>query len=204
MSMAAHYEQEQVYSYIQVNSGKHFYVLNPRPEDITINDIAHSLSNLCRFTGHGNRFYSVAEHSIHCAKVAKLLGFSTLQQLYCLLHDASESVMNDLARPVKQNIPQYKKIEDAVMNVMWEVAGVPKPTKEDYELVKLVDNTLLINEMNQLMSGSYDELDIEHKDVFVDLSVGFGAGEAKQPFLELWASLTKEYYNQQFREICGE
>jgi uncharacterized protein len=190
--MTATYNQERIGDYIQVYSGNRFYILDPKPEDINIVDIAHSLSNLCRFTGHGERFYSVAEHSIHCARVARKLGLSTLHQLYALGHDASESVMNDLARPVKQNIPQYKEIEDKIMSVMWEAMGIPKPNKDDYEIVKLIDNTLLVHEMEQLMRRS-DIPDIEYTPIFVDLSVGYGAGEAKEDFLKIYEALMKEY-----------
>lgn len=190
--MTTTYYQERVGDYVRVKSGNHFYVLDPRPEDITVNDIAHSLANLCRFTGHGDRFYCVGEHSILCARAARKLGYSTLQQLYCLLHDASEAVMNDLARPVKQNIPQYKEIEDNVMAVMWKVVGLPKPTEEDYKIVKLMDNTLLVNEMEQLMSRD-DIPDVDYEMMFIDLSVGYNAGEAKLPFLEIYLSLMEEY-----------
>ncbi|ALA47908.1 hypothetical protein ABE137_12115 [Brevibacillus laterosporus] len=185
------YEQERVGDYIQVNSGRYFYVLDPRPEDITIQDIAHSLANICRFTGHGDRFYCVGEHSILCARIARKLGYSTLQQLYCLLHDGSESVVNDLAKPVKQNIPQYKEVEDRIMTVIWEVAGLPKPTEEDYKLVKLIDNTMLINEMEQLMKRG-DIPNVEHIKVFVDLTVGYNAGESKIPFLTIYNALMEE------------
>jgi uncharacterized protein len=200
VSKMAEYVQERIGDYIQVNSGRYFYVLDPRPEDITVEDIAHSLSNLCRFTGHGDRFYSVGEHSIYCAKIARKLGLPTLQQLYCLLHDASESVMNDLARPVKQNIPQYKEIEDNVMAVMWKVVGLPKPTEEDYRIVKIIDNTMLINEMEQLMHRS-DIPDIEHIPVFINLSVGYGAGESKKPFLDIYNALMDEYLEDKLKLI---
>lgn len=187
------YQQERIGDYIQVNSGRQFYVLDPRAEDITIQDIAHSLANICRFTGHGDRFYCVGEHSILCARVARKLGYSTLQQLFCLLHDGSESVVNDLARPVKQNIPQYKEVEDRIMAVIWEVAGLPKPTAEDYHIVKTIDNTLLINEMEQLMKRSDVPTDIEYERMFVDLSVGYNAGESKLPFLTMYNALMNEY-----------
>ncbi|WP_090739407.1 hypothetical protein [Paenibacillus sp. Mc5Re-14] len=186
------YQQERVGDYIQVNSGRRFYVLDPRAEDITMIDIAHALSNLCRFTGHGDRFYCVGEHSIQCARVARKLGYSTLIQLYCLLHDGSEAVVNDLARPVKQNIPQYKEVEDRIMAVVWGVAGLPSPTEDDYKIVKTIDNTLLVNEMEQLMKRS-DIPDVEHEKVFVDLSVGYNAGESKMPFLNMYVSLMEEF-----------
>lgn len=192
--MTVKYEQERVGSWIQVNSGKRFYVLDPRPEDVDINDIAHALSNLARFTGHGDRFYSVGEHSIRCARIARLLGWTPLQQLYCLLHDGSEYAVNDVARPLKQYLDDYKEIEDKVMLAIWDSLDVPRPTLSDYKLVKLADNTMLINEINQLMTNKDDyELDhIESLHFYVDLSRGYGAGESKYDFLVMFNDLMVE------------
>ena len=50
---------------IQTFTGKKFDPLNPNLNDFCIEDIAHSLSLQCRFTGHCRVFYSVAEHSVH-------------------------------------------------------------------------------------------------------------------------------------------
>lgn len=199
--MTTNYKQERVGDFIQTYTGKQFYALDPHKDDFTIEDIAHSLSNLVRFTGHGERFYSVGEHSIRCAKLARKAGYSTLQQLYCLGHDASESVVNDLARPVKQNIPQYKEIEDNVMKVMWEVMGLPQPSEEDYKIVKIIDNTLLIHELEQLMKRSMVKYtDVEHIKIFDDLTYGYGAGESKEDFLKIFFRLMDEYHQSLLSE----
>jgi uncharacterized protein len=191
------YKQERVGDFIQIYSGKLFYVLDPRAEDMDVISIAHSLSNLARFTGHSERFYTVGEHSVRCARMARKAGYSVLQQLYCLGHDASESVMNDLARPVKQNVPQYKKLEDEVMEVMWDVMKLPKPTEEDYKIVKAIDNTMLIHELEQLMKRStIDYENLEHIKVFEDMTYGYGAGESKHDFLSMYYALMNEYQEE--------
>ena len=41
---------------------KVFDLLNPKPEMVCIEDIAHSLAYQCRYTGHTRQFYSVAQH----------------------------------------------------------------------------------------------------------------------------------------------
>ena len=46
-------------SYITTVTSKHFYPLNPNPQDIDIEDIAHALSLICRANGHFKYFYSV-------------------------------------------------------------------------------------------------------------------------------------------------
>lgn len=187
------YEQERVGDWIQLNSGKRFFPLDPRPEDIDINDIAHALSNLARFTGHGDRFYSVGEHSIHCARIARRLGLTPLQQLFVALHDSSEHIVNDIARPLKQYMHDYKQVEDNIMSVIWEGLGLPQPTKHDYHLVKLIDNTMLVHEIHQLMKRTDFTLDVETVDIHVDLSRGYKAGESKYDFLITFYDLMDEY-----------
>ena len=66
---------------------------------------------MTRANGHCSHFYSFAQHSIHYYKEAKSRGYSERVQLGCLLHDASESYISDLTRPVKRNLPEYFAIE---------------------------------------------------------------------------------------------
>ncbi len=78
------------------------YLVDPfnlKPEDIHIKDIAHSLAQTCRFTGHTRRFYSVGEHSL---LVASLLRYHpAIVQLGGLVHDGAEAYFGDMAGPVK-------------------------------------------------------------------------------------------------------
>ncbi|EEX7919226.1 5'-deoxynucleotidase, partial [Escherichia coli] len=55
-------------SFIKTFSGKHFYYDKINKDDIVINDIAVSLSNMCRFAGHLSHFYSVAQHAVLCSQ----------------------------------------------------------------------------------------------------------------------------------------
>ena len=47
---------------IRTYTGRYFDILNPQAKDVSIIDIAHALSQLCRFTGHTEFFHSVAQH----------------------------------------------------------------------------------------------------------------------------------------------
>ncbi len=87
--------------YIATYTGKQFYPLDPRPEDVCLEDIAHSLSNLCRFTGHTDtdRFYSVAQHSVICSTIV-----APEAALLALLHDAAEAYLGDISRPLKRDL----------------------------------------------------------------------------------------------------
>lgn len=83
--------------WIQTYSGVHFFPFDPQPCEIHIADIAHALSNICRFTGHVRQFYSVAEHCVHVSHICH-----PDDAMWGLLHDASEAYICDIARPIKQ------------------------------------------------------------------------------------------------------
>ncbi len=80
---------------MNVYSGHKIDPLHIKKEDIYLEDIAHALSLLCRGNGHIKYFYSVAQHSLNCAKEAQLRGYSKHVVLSCLFHDASETYMSD-------------------------------------------------------------------------------------------------------------
>ena len=100
---------------IRTFTGHMFYPLDPRPEDVCIEDIAHSLSLLCRFTGHTYAHYSVADHSLRVSRLAEKLFVAEAHSpesekmqrmaneiaLWGLLHDASEAYLQDMPRPLK-------------------------------------------------------------------------------------------------------
>jgi hypothetical protein len=87
--------------------GKKFYVLDPRPEDIDINDIATALSKKCRWGGHCSGFFSVAEHSVLCSYLVP-----RGMELSALLHDASEAYLPDLPSPIK-DMPEFAIFSEA-------------------------------------------------------------------------------------------
>ncbi len=98
---------------IMLAGGTLFDLLDPAGSHFTINDIAHGLGRVCRFAGHTNRFYSVAEHSV---LVARLVPPEHARA--ALLHDASEAFIGDVTRPLKALLPDYRaieaRIEDAI------------------------------------------------------------------------------------------
>jgi len=127
--------------FIVTYTGIRFWPLDPRPEEILIEDIAHSLSMQCRFNGHIESFYSVADHcvrvSAECADENKLCG---------LLHDASEAYLCDIPTPLKKELPDYMKYERQLQSMIYETFGI----KEETEDVKKADKVLLVTEMRDL------------------------------------------------------
>lgn len=108
-------------AWMQTASGGKFYPLDPRADEIHIDDIAHALSNICRYGGHTTRFLSVAEH---CVMVS--LSVPEEHALWALLHDASEAYVGDMIRPLKitDQMSAYRDIEDRVHAAVAERFGL--------------------------------------------------------------------------------
>lgn len=100
-------------------SGRRFSPLRPRASDVEIVDIAHALSNLCRFAGHTRVFYSVAEHSVRVARIVP-----EELRLQALLHDAAEAYIVDMPGPIKHAFVGYHEVEVALLHAIGERFGV--------------------------------------------------------------------------------
>jgi len=137
---------------IRTYSGIYFNVFDPKPEMVNINDIAHALSMQPRFGGHLPEFYSVAQHSIHvCDKL------SDGNEIYGLLHDASEAYLIDMPRPVKKGLTNYKEIEEKIMKVISDAFGLVY-NKFLFQSLKNADNEMLQIEWDSLMIGKNNTL----------------------------------------------
>ena len=106
---------------IMLQSGAWFDFGAPASSNFTIEDIAHGLANICRYAGQCRKFYSVAEHSVLVSETAVGLEFDAL------LHDAAEAFMGDITRPLKQMLPEYKKIEKDVEEAILTKFGLITP-----------------------------------------------------------------------------
>lgn len=110
-------------SFMQTATGRKFWPMDPRADEVFIEDIAHSLSLQCRYAGHCLRFYSVAEHSVLMASwLMKRHGAKA--GLWGLLHDASEAYLVDVPRPVKPYLTGYKAAESRVMAAVCDRFGL--------------------------------------------------------------------------------
>lgn len=123
--------------WMQTYTGRVFWPLEPRPEDVDIIDIAHALSNLCRYGGHSQVFYSVAHHSVLVSQIVP-----REDALWGLMHDAAEAYVIDLIRPIKHSAGAawYREVEARVMAAVCERFGLPKeqpPSVDEADLVML-------------------------------------------------------------------
>lgn len=129
--------------WIQTFTGRKFWPLDPRPEDVCVEDIAHALSLLCRFGGHCVRFYSVAEHSLYVSQ------HSGEHTLWGLLHDASEAYLVDVPRPLKKDLANYREIETGLQRTICEAFGLDA---EQPDAVAHADLAILMTERLQIMT----------------------------------------------------
>lgn len=137
--------------YITTYSGVHFYPLAPETDGIKIEDIAHSLSLLCRANGHYKDFYSVADHCVDCAEEARARGYSDEFILICLLHDASEAYISDIPRPVKGDLKGIDEIEKRLSDVIYKALIGRVPDDEEIRLLKDIDDAMLYHEFKANM-----------------------------------------------------
>lgn len=136
--------------FIRTYSGIKVYPYAPRAEDIRLRDIAFALADLHRFTGHGIKSYSVAEHCV--------LGSYVIPEhkAWFLLHDAPEYVFQDINSPTKKPLTVYKKHEALFMNVIafkW-LRGTVMP-----DLVHKYDEGMLWNEVRQNVNYGPEEVE---------------------------------------------
>jgi 5'-deoxynucleotidase YfbR-like HD superfamily hydrolase len=123
---------------------------------ICIEDIAHALSLSCRYGGHTQSFYSVAQHCCLATCIADSLGLSNELQMCCLLHDASEAYVTDLPSPLKHMLPEFYTIEDRFHEVIFEKYSLPYPMPAE---VKEIDLRLLVTEAPILLGELSDVWD---------------------------------------------
>lgn len=135
--------------YIETYTGKKFYFTDPEPDMIDIRDIAHSLSLQCRFMGHVDTFYSVAEHSVAVSCIVE-----PENALAGLLHDATEAYLSDIPRPIKKLFPQYQALEYTISCAIYKKFNVEfSEDNESFKDIKDADNTQLKTEAKYLLSS---------------------------------------------------
>ena len=130
-------------SWILTASGRHIDLLAPCPDEIAIEDIALGLSRECRFSGQTREFYSVAQHSVLVSRIVP-----EAFALEALLHDATEAYLGDVSSPLKQLLPEHRRIEKILDRAIRTRFGLPILPSGP---VKRADRILLATEKRDLM-----------------------------------------------------
>lgn len=193
--------------WIQVGVTKRkFYPLDPRPEDVDIRDIAHALSNVCRFAGHTRFHYSVAQHSFLASVYAP-----PESALPALLHDAAEAYMGDIARPWKKflylrnntrhSYRQIKLVESSLLDVILTALKCPNRLRSEWAPVEEIDMRLLATEARDLMSPLADEWsNTFHKS---PCEARYAFNPYPEPIAQWDATTAKRAFLDRYRELTS-
>lgn len=178
-SSGSFYENE---TWIQTYSGIRFTPTKPNIDSIVIQDIAHALSLQCRFSGHCRDFYSVAQHSV-------LVSYECDpgEELWGLLHDASEAYLVDIPKPLKVSgkFNAYLEYEKNMMEIICDKFGL---SKEEPKSVKQSDYRLLCTEARDLLNNpKVDGFDLSQSLPYT--IVPLSPKEAEQEFLKRFFEL---------------
>lgn len=176
--------------WMQTYTGRRFYPTAPAADDVDIIDIAHALGMLCRYAGHVDRFYSVAEHCVLMSRaVPRALA------LEALLHDATEAYTVDVPRPLKVQLPDYQAAEARVAIAIAEHFGhqrIEGGQIVEHPDVKAADTRILLDERTALMAA-YSPSNRWGVDSLTPLGVnveGWMPAEAERRYLDRFFELT--------------
>lgn len=175
---------------------------NAKVEDIDIEDIAHALGNICRFTGHTREFYSVAQHCVHVAErvrsvlTADLIrggGYNIDWVLHALLHDAHEAYLNDLSAPIKRqpSSEPYCAACDELQTVVEDAFELPMRTEQLQQLITKADLDMCYLEGLQLI-GDPTDWGIPRPDWYMRIHP-WPPNKARFEFLKLFRQLRGEW-----------
>lgn len=173
---------------IRVYSGAMFDYNNPGAADIAIEDIAHGLSNICRYAGQCKHFYSVAQHAVNASFIVPPEhAFDTL------MHDTAEAFTNDIPTPLKVALPVFKQLEIRIESAMSELFGFTYPLAPE---VKLADAQMLALEKEVLLPNDKSEWEMlrgvqyAHLRTLVDLS-SWTPERAKHEFMDRFQEVSR-------------
>lgn len=169
--------------WIQTFTGRAIDVETMTADDVSIDDIAHALSMQCRFGGHCEHFYSVAQHSVHVAQVVEdWLGQPGLV-IEALLHDAAEAYLLDLPRPIKHTpaLSEYRALDKRIDRIVRARFGLPEQMSD---AVKRADEIMLATEAKQLMKPPPGSWDLGEQPIAKPIAP-WSPREAKDTFLSM-------------------
>ena len=166
---------------ILLRNGRYFDFHSPDPSVMDIELVAHVLSNLCRFTGHTREYYSVAQHSVLVSSLTP-----SEWRFAGLLHDAGETFIGDVSRPLQTVVSDYRSVKERVEKVVFAHFGIPWPLPG---AVSHADRAALIFEMRDLFGYEDRLLKKFSKEFQVDPIRPMQPAEAREAFLRRYSEL---------------
>ena len=180
-------------NWMQTFTGRRIFPFSPRSEDVCIEDIAHSLAQQCRFTGHTHSFYSIAEHTVRGLLIAP----SQLARAW-FLHDAAEAYIHDLSSEIKHYagdedpMAWYRRVEADIWQVMRvrfslsDSPGIRRTVKEADEQVRIAEMRRFLPQTPRIVK------EIDGREGYWAVAVAWSQEHAENTFLWQFQQLFKE------------
>lgn len=183
---------------VNIRDNKYMDYLNPKPDDIDLKDIAHGLSQMCRYTSRTSHFWSVAQHSL---LVASLMD-KPEDKIHALLHDAPEAYIGDINSVLKNIIQEkfdIKSLEKNILACIYSKLNIGLPDADTYKRVKDADIVALMVEGTSLINlKAVDEWNIPvDKEKIMDL---VHSNIVSKSSVSCW-SIEKKYYDAVIKGI---
>ena len=195
--------------WITLASGRDHFLTGPEaclPSNVlTLAEIAHSLAQLNRYTGHALRPYSVAEHSLLVCDIVRGMGLGPHAQRAALLHDAHEAITGDVASPIKWAVGSaWQVFEDQQARAVRRSLGLLTAFTAYRLAIKQADLLALATERQSLtrwrggVNADWPVIDTEghrHQPLAMDLN---NAARAAQPWTH-W----RDTFTQRHADLCA-
>lgn len=152
-----------------LHTGGRFYPIDPRAEEVRLDDIVWALSHQNRYGGHTIRPYSVLTHSILVRDIARWLARGgaggtvdpSPEELLrldrqSLLHDSPETYVDDVRNPLKPYLGGYDAIERGVALVIGDRFGMGDQLAELDPIVRHADQLAVAVEARELCGDPRD------------------------------------------------
>ena len=181
--------------WIETYVGEQFHFMDPDPLEISLFDVAHALSQLCRYNGHTKKFYSVAEHSVLIAEWLINHNHRPEIALTGLLHDAAEAYIGDMPRPIKVKLPDFKELEKRIDFAVGQRFGIFYPFPD---IIHELDSRILRDEREQIMNASGHEWGTDKLRPLGVKVRGWRPRKARRRFLKTYRKLCEQIAAENF------
>jgi hypothetical protein len=193
-------DEDQKNVFMVVYSGKKFYPFDPQPEMIEIEDIAHSRARDCRYNGHTEEHYSVAQHSVLMSRHLTDQFFPRIDKapaqlkMKALLHDAAESYTSDLPGPIKSIVGgKLSNLEDEILKVIFQKFNLPVDPVLPKVKIGRMDKQMVKMEKRDVVEDGENNWGLGNIEIPVDLNIEpWSFEKSKGEFLDLFRDLKEE------------